>query len=175
MLGKNYFSSLFKDDGSTPFLDQLHVIKHFPSFLSAQESTIMVAGVSMEEVDTALKSFKKDKHLSPDGWSMEFFLHFFEILGMEMVRAIEESRLIGVIPDDLNRTYLTLIPKVDRPMTFDDYRPISLHNCIYKIIPNFITRRIKGILSKEALEEQFSFLEDRQAHDVIGTTQEVLY
>jgi hypothetical protein len=46
--------------------------------------------------------------------------------------------------------------------------PISLCNCIYKIIAKIISKRIKGILSKSISQEQFGFLEGRQIHEAIG-------
>ena len=95
MLGKNHFSSLFKDDGSTLILDQLLVIKHFPCFLSAKESAIMAAEVSMKEVETTLKNFKKDKSPSPDGWSVKFFLHFFDLVKDDLLKVVEQSRKEG--------------------------------------------------------------------------------
>ena len=42
----------------------------------------------------------------------------FESLGKDLVAAIEEYRVVGLIPDNLNSTYITLILKVDRPTTF---------------------------------------------------------
>jgi hypothetical protein len=57
----------------------------------------------------------------------------------------------------------------------DEYRPISLCNCIYKIISKIISRRIKGILSKSISQEQFGFLEGRQIHEAIGVSQEAMH
>ena len=66
----------------------------------------------MEEVENTLKGFALDKSPGLDGWTMEFYLHFFNMLGMELVQAIGDSRISGVIPDKLNSTYLTLVPRL---------------------------------------------------------------
>jgi len=64
---------------------------------------------------------------------------------------------------------------VDDPRSFDDFRPISLCNCIYKIIAKIITRRLKPLLLEAISKEQFGFLEGHQIHEAIGVSQEGLH
>jgi hypothetical protein len=45
----------------------------------------------------ALKSFSKDKSPGPDGWTVEFYLHFFDLLGLDLQELVEDSRLHGKI------------------------------------------------------------------------------
>jgi hypothetical protein len=75
----------------------------------------------------------------------------------------------------LNSTFLVLIPKVNNPSTFDDFRPISLCNLCYKIIAKIIANRIKPLLSRSLSEEQLGFLKGRQIQDAIGTHKEILH
>ena len=88
---------------------------------------------------------------------------------------IEDTRTSGWIPQSLNSTFLALIPKTDNLETLDEFRPISLCNCSYKIISKVIARRVKTILSERILEEQFGFLEGRQIHEAIGISQEGIH
>jgi hypothetical protein len=81
----------------------------------------------------------------------------------------------GYIHNPLNSTFIALIPKSDNPSSFDDFRPISLCNCLYKIISKVISRRLKVILSKNISSEQFGFLEGRKIHEAIGVAQEGLH
>ena len=75
----------------------------------------------------------------------------------------------------LNATFLTLIPKKDNPVSFGDFRPISLCNLIYKLRTKTITFRLKPSLSKRLSKEQSGFLKNRQILEVIGVTQECLH
>ena len=59
--------------------------------------------------------------------------------------------------------------------SLDEYRRISLCNCIYKIISKTIARRIKAVLSLGVSGEQFGSLEGRQIHEAIGVAQEGLH
>jgi len=79
------------------------------------------------------------------------------------------------MPEAFNSTFLALIPKVDNPQSFDDFRPIYLCNNIYKIFSKIIFLRIKPILSRMVSKEQFSFLSHRHIQEAIGTAQEMLH
>jgi hypothetical protein len=71
---------------------------------------------------------------------------------------VEETRLNGLILPPFNTTFLALIPKKDEPTSFEDFRRISLCNCIYKIIAKIISKCLKPILSEVISKEQFGFL-----------------
>jgi hypothetical protein len=60
-------------------------------------------------------------------------------------------------------------------LPFEDFRPISLCNCIYKIMAKLISRCLKPILSEAISKEQFGFLNGRQIHEAIGVAQEGLH
>jgi len=82
---------------------------------------------------------------------------------------------MGHIHNPINVTFIALIPKTDNLTSFEDFRPISLCNCLYKIISKVISIRLKVILSKHISREQFGFLKGRQIHEAIGVAQEGLH
>jgi len=88
---------------------------------------------------------------------------------------VEDTRISGCIPQILNSTFVSLIPKMDNPETLDKFILISLCNCAYKIVFKIIAQRFKKILSKNISEQQFGFLEGRQIHEAIGIAQEGLH
>ena len=91
-LGEKHFSEMFKDDGGTNIGDQLKVIKLFPSFISKEDAIVFTSEVTLVEVEGALKGFKRDKSPDPDGWPIEFFLWFFDLVGKDLLGAVELSR-----------------------------------------------------------------------------------
>jgi len=106
---------------------------------------------------------------------MEFYLSFFETIDPDLLNFIEKCRSTGRLYESINTTFIALIPKVDSPQSFSDFRPISPCNCLYKIIAKIIANRIKLILSDNISSEQFSFLHNRQVHETIVTAQEALH
>lgn len=129
---------------------------------------MLMLEVSKGELIEVLYSFQRDKSLGPDGWPIEVYMGFYELLGGDLLWVVEESRAVGHIHAPLNSTFLASIPKLDNLVSYDDFRPISLCNCLYKIISMVIARGIKEILSRKISREQFGFLEGRQIHEAIG-------
>lgn len=67
--------------------------------------------VKLQEVHFIFKSFSKDKCPRLDRWTIELFLHFFDLLGQDLIQMVEQSRLEGYITNEINSTYISLIPK----------------------------------------------------------------
>lgn len=129
----------------------------------------------MGELERTLKWFKRDKSPGPDGWLVEFYTAFLDILRQDLLAVTEESRILGRIYAPLNFTYLALIPKIDSLVSFNGFQLISLCNCLYKIISKIIANRLKPILSDHISQEQFAFLHHRHIEEAIGSAQEVLH
>eukprot|EP00253_Pinus_taeda_P027835 PITA_27835 len=147
----------------------------FPRFIEEVETEVLSAPVSKEEVDAAMKTMGREKSPGPDGWTIELFLHFFDLIGPDITEVVEESRRKGEIYKPFNSTFIALIPKKDDPETFEDFRPISLCNCIYKIIAKVIAINLVPILSRNISMEKFGFLDGRKIHEAIGVAQEVIH
>ena len=81
-----------------------------------------------------------------------------DIFEQYLLGVIEESRVDGIILLAFNVILISLIPKSDRVGNLECYRPISLCNCIYKVIAKVIAKRIRDILSSLVSHEQFSSL-----------------
>lgn len=88
-----------------------------------------------------------------------------------MVRSFFHS---GHILKELNRTYITLIPKVQNPDSVNQYKPVSLCNISYKIISNILANRLKVILLKTISPLQGAFLPGKDIYDNILVAHEIL-
>ena len=62
MFGEKHFSEIFKDDGKENIGDQLKVIKLFSSFIPVDDAGVFTSEVSLDEVEEALKDFKKGQN-----------------------------------------------------------------------------------------------------------------
>jgi hypothetical protein len=118
---------------------------------------------------------KKIRSLDRMGGQWISLWGLYDIIGKDILRVVEESRINGYIHSPLNATFIALIPKKDDPQSLEDFRPISLCNNIYKVVSKIISRRLKPFLSNSVSQEQFGFLEGRQIHEAIGVAQEALH
>ena len=123
----------------------------------------MSEGVVLE----TLKSFKRDKIPGSNGWPIEFFVDLFDILGDDITRDVEEISTSTFIPSPINSTFLAIIPKIDNPMYFNDFRPIYLCNGVCKIVAKIIAVRIDPYLSCDISQELFNFLKSHTIHEAI--------
>ena len=82
---------------------------------------------------------------------------------------------MGKVATALNSTFIALIPKVDNPSCFGDFRPISLCNLCYKLIAKVAASRLKPFLDSSISPQQFGFLKNRLIHEPVAITQEVLH
>ena len=169
-LGVQYFKKIFADDHLTNIVAQLKVIRLFPSFICPVEKEAFTGSVTLTEVEAALKSFKRDKSSGPDGWPVEFYLAFFDLLGPELVNLVESSRRMGRVAPSLNSTFIALIPKKDLPVSFAHFHPISLCNLVYKLISKVVALRLKPFLDKYISPQQFGILKNRQIIEPLAIT-----
>eukprot|EP00253_Pinus_taeda_P030883 PITA_30883 len=174
-MGKMHFQNLFTAQGGITLAEIIRTAQSFPRFVDEEEAENLMEVVTKEEVEHVLKSMAKDKSPGPDGWTSELFNHFFDLIGDELTEVVNESRRKGEMFPPFNATFIALIPKKEDPESFEDFRPISLCNCVYKIIAKIIAMRLKPILSKNISSEQFGFLDGRQIHEAIGVAQETIY
>lgn len=85
-----------------------------------------------------------------------------------MSRALlDEFHTTRIFPKGSNASFITLLPKVPDPQTLNDFRPISLIGCIYKIVAKLLSNRLKKVLSS-IIDERQSVIDGRQLlHSVI--------
>ncbi|KAK5824581.1 hypothetical protein PVK06_019362 [Gossypium arboreum] len=81
----------------------------------------------------------------------------------------------GIIDPEFNNTLIVLIPKVQNPNNFSQFRPISLCSVLYKLVMKIISNRIKIIFSKIIGQEQAGFITGRSIIDNVIIAQEVLH
>ena len=61
------------------------------------------------------------------------------------------------LPEQLNHTFITLIPKKKNPEFAFEFRPISLCNVLYKIFSKVLANKLKKILPNIITENQDAF------------------
>jgi hypothetical protein len=71
----------------------------------------------------------------------------------------------GDMPEEINDTAITLIPKVRNPQSIKQYRPISLCTVLYKIATKCVANRMRPVLEYTISQEQSAFVTGRLISD----------
>lgn len=69
------------------------------------------------------------------------------------------------MPDEMSRTTICLIPKVNKPQDLKHFSLISLCNVLYKICSKVLANRLRPFLDEIICEEQSAFVPGRLITD----------
>ena len=67
--------------------------------------------VMEEELNTIISSFQRGKRSRPDGFTLEFFLGFYDLLKNDLLMVVRESQRTRKVLGAMNSKFITLIPK----------------------------------------------------------------
>lgn len=128
-----------------------------------------------QEIKNALWTMKPFKALGPNGLYAGFFQHFWLLVGDSVKCTVKEAFAASKVPQNLNKTLITLIPKLLGVDKLSNYRPISLCNTIYKIITKIIVMRIRPLLPRTISPMQSTFVPRRKGLDNMIITQDIIH
>lgn len=171
----SHFQNILNNLESSNKLAQDKMLKNIPSIITKEDNKTLNKPISMEEVKVAIFSMHPDKSPRPDGFYAFFFQKCWEIIGMDLWKAIEATRNGGLLIIEINHTFLTLIPKTNFPKSPKEFRPIALCNIVYKILSKILSSRIKPLLPKLISEEQTCFVPGRSILDGILIIKEAIH
>ena len=108
------------------------------------------------------KSFSNGKSPGEDGFTVEFYRSFFDILGNDLVDSLNTAHEKGQLSIPQRRGVITLIPKEEESLAnLKTWRPITLLNVDYKIAARAIGKRIEPLLAKLIHSDQTGFIKGR--------------
>ena len=175
---KNYilseYQKLFETGlcGANPPTD----LENFPCYaLSEEDKDCLSTPITAEEVKQGLWSLKPFKAPGVDSLHAGFFQYFWEDVKGSVCKEVMEVFESKVVPEYLNETLFSLIPKCPNPESFNNYRSISLCNTIYKVVTKIIVARIRPFLDKLIASNQAAFVLGRRGLDNYAIAQELIH
>ena len=169
-----YYREIFKkrsvDKLSENFMNGVHIKQ-----ITSNERAELQAPLDPKELEAALKGMSKNKSPGSDGFSVEFYLHFWNDIKHFFFQMSAESVQANILPRTLSEGILTLVPKANRPRSeIKSYRPITLLNVSYKIIAAAIAKRFKKVLPTIIDKDQTGFMSGRFIGDNTRLTYDLI-
>lgn len=147
----DYFTNLFaaQQQPTGAMLDTLQ-----PRVIGSSAATFLAGPYIEDEVLNTPREMHPSKAPVSDGLSTGFYQKFWSQVKLEAVSFCLNVLNCGTSVQEVNQTNIVLIPKVKKPETMKQYRPISLCNVVYKIVSKTITIRLHNVLPDIISEEQ---------------------
>ena len=159
-----YYSELFTTSSPTIHQEALH---HIPQMITEDMNKELTSRFEEWEVNQALKQMAPMKAPGPDGMLPLFFQHFWPMIEGDVTHSVLSWLNSGTLPNPLNHTFITLIPKKKNPTLVLEYRLISLCNELYKIFAK--------VLNSVINENQSAFAKGHLISDNILIAFETLH
>ncbi|XP_010424688.1 PREDICTED: uncharacterized protein LOC104709832 [Camelina sativa] len=121
----------------------------------------LIAIPSTELITTTLFSLPRSKTPGPDGFTVDFFINSWGVVGPSVIDAVSEFFKMGKLLKQVNATILALIPKTVTAESLTEFRPISCCNTIYKVISRILAGRFKLFTAEAVQRNQVAFIPGR--------------
>lgn len=128
-----------------------------------------------EEVKRAVFEMDKSKTAGIDGFNASFYQFNWEVIGSSVCKMVRKTFQKGRVDPNINKSMIVLIPKVAKPESFHQLRPISLINVGAKIFSKVVANRIRRVMPLLVSSAQSSFVPGRNIVDNIITAQEAIH
>lgn len=141
--------------------------------ISDAQSDMLTSEFSVLEIEATVRECDGNKSPGPDGYNFMFVKKFWHLLKDDVCRLVAEFHGNGILAKGSNASFVALIPKKESPCKLDDYRPISLVGCIYKILVKFLAWRMSKVIKSIISENQPTFMKGRNLLDGVMVINEL--
>ena len=129
------------------------------SKLKTEDREEMEGPLSVEECKKALDTFEGDKTPGENGFTVEFYKIFFDLIWQDLVASFNAAYEVNELSISQRRGIVTLIPKEDGSLLeLQNWRPITLLNVDCKIPTKAIAKRIEPYLPTLIHSDQTGFI-----------------
>ncbi|XP_042495070.1 uncharacterized protein LOC122074306 [Macadamia integrifolia] len=165
-----FFENFHKADHCIDHMELLQVI---PNEVNREDSSILEAIPAKEEIKKVVWGLDPDSSPGPDGFPGAFFIQCWEIVGDDFCGAVIAFFRGGKLPNGVNNSFVTLIPKVEGAISLDKFRPICMANFFCKVLSKIMAERLSCLLPRLVSDEQGAFQKGKIISSNIGLASEL--
>jgi len=118
---------------------------------------------------------EKNKVAGPDSIPIEFYQSCWDIVKNDIMNIFHEFHSGVLDVSRINYGIITLLPKILEAEKIQQFRPICLLNCLYKLITKVLTLRLEKVANKKILYTQSAFLKGRNIMNGVLALHEILH
>ena len=169
---KDLYTSVnaFSQDEYDEFTQHLQIPK-----LSDEDRDNLEGPLNYEECKNVLESFQNDKSPGEDGFTVEFYKLFYDLLSENLLACLNEAYEENELTISQRRGIITLLPKEDGSLLdLHNWRPITLLNVDLKIAAKAIAKRLESVLPNLIHPDQTGFVKGRYIGENIRLISDVL-
>ncbi|KAK3183588.1 hypothetical protein Dsin_030874 [Dipteronia sinensis] len=167
-----FYSNLFSSDSSRVETKFFVVEDVIPSLVTDVENAFLISIPSMDDINDAVFAMDAASTHRPDGFSRGFYQQCWEVVGSDVVLAVQYFFRTWVILSGLNSSFIVLLPKLKDSISIDKFRLIVLSNLLFKIFSKLLADRLAQIAARIVSPHQFGFIRDRHIEDCIALASE---
>ncbi|GJV75554.1 putative RNA-directed DNA polymerase, eukaryota, reverse transcriptase zinc-binding domain protein [Tanacetum coccineum] len=133
--------------------------------LTPDENLILESPITSQEIKNVVWDCGGEKAPGSDGFTFKLKKKHWNLLSDDIITYVNDFYHSALIPRGCNSSFITLVPKVDDPLTIRDFRPISLIGCQYKIIAKVLANRLSLVIHSVVGDVQIAFIKGWQITD----------
>ncbi|GJW34052.1 putative RNA-directed DNA polymerase [Tanacetum coccineum] len=157
----DFFNTRFKEESSSRPTFSSNLFNR----LNLEEMQYLDGPFSSLEIKEAVWDCGSDKAPRPDGFTFKFIKKHWNLIEDDIISYVKEFEASSFILKGCNSSFITLVPKVDDPLTTGDFRAISLIGCQYNIISKVLANCLSKVISSVVGEVQTAFIKKCQIID----------
>ena len=163
-----YTSKNVKEQELNSYFDNVSV-----DMLNDDEKKMCEGLLSNAECHEAVFKMARNKSPGGDGLPIEFYQEFWNDIELILVNALNESVQNKCMSETQKQGIITLIYKKGEMESLNNWRPITLLNCDYKIMAAVLANRLHKVIPNIIHENQVGYIKKRLSGFNIRLTQDI--
>ena len=135
----------------------------------------LVTPFTNEEMDKVILKMPADKAPGPDGFNGMFLKKCWSFIKQDFYNLATDFFNQKVSLENLNTSFITLVPKKSSPVNISDFRSISLTNSGLKFITKLLADRLQEKILRCIHINQYGFIKGKSIHDCLAWSFEYLH
>ncbi len=169
----NFYKNLYKKEQLVEEAVET-LLSKINQTLSKEDKETCEKDITKSEIDNVIKELKKDSSPGLDGLNYEFYKEYWQVIGQDFFEMIDEvtktecttSQYLGII---------ILLYKSGFREAVENWRPITLLGCDYKIFEKVLANRMKKVMNKLINEGQKAYVEGRYIGDNARLMEDIIF